>query len=258
MDLAGYTALVTGGSRGIGRAIVKKLAANGAAVAVNYLTHAAEAEAAAEEIRACGGRAMAVQADVGDGDAVPAMFERIASQFGPVDILVNNAGIIYLGDLEGFDLAKWNLMRRINVDAVAHTVRAAAPAMKARGFGRIVNLSSIAAHGTTFPGNTYYAATKAEVVVLTRRFARDLGAFGITVNAVAPGFIATDMAAEGRAPEEKQALFDRCARVAIAGRVGRAEDVAHAVAFLVSPDSGFITAQVLTVDGGRMDYLAHP
>ena len=130
--------------------------------------------------------------------------------------------------------------------------------MKQMGFGRIVNLASIAAHGTAFTGTTFYAATKAAVCLLTRRFAMDLGPLGITVNAIAPGFILTDMVHQGRSEEETRFLIEKMSAVAMMRRVGRPEDIAEAVAFLASPDSGFITAQVLTVDGGRMDYIAHP
>jgi 3-oxoacyl-[acyl-carrier protein] reductase len=126
--------------------------------------------------------------------------------------------------------------------------------MKQRKFGRIVNLTSVAALGTAMAGTTFYAATKAAVCVLTRRFAMDLGTHGVTVNAVAPGFVPTDMARAGRNPED----FAKIAAKAMVGRVGVPEDIANAVAFLCAPESSFITAQILTVDGGRMDYIGHP
>src|SRR5690242_11567483 len=130
--------------------------------------------------------------------------------------------------------------------------------MKQRRYGRIVNLSSIAGHGTTLPGNAFYAATKAAVSVLTKRFAMELGPHAITVNAVAPGFILTDMVREGRSDEEYRKLIETIGKRSMLGRVGEPEDIANAVAFLAAPESSFITAQVLTVDGGRMDYIAHP
>jgi 3-oxoacyl-[acyl-carrier protein] reductase len=130
--------------------------------------------------------------------------------------------------------------------------------MKAQRYGRIVNIASIAGYGTTLPGNTFYGATKAAVIALTRRLAMELGPHGITVNAVAPGLIPTDMVAGGRTEDEVRAILARMAERAMVGRVGRPEDIGHAVAFLAAPASGFITAQVLTVDGGRMDYIGHP
>ena len=130
--------------------------------------------------------------------------------------------------------------------------------MKERRFGRIINISSIAAHGTSLPGNAFYAATKAAVSVLTRRFAMELGAYGVTVNAVAPGFILTDLVKDGRTEQEYTALLELVAARSMVGQLGEPDDIAHAVAFLASPQSGFITAQVLTVDGGRMDYIGHP
>src|SRR5690349_20624515 len=145
-------------------------------------------------------------------------------------------------------------MRRTNVDGLVNVTRAVVPGMQARGFGRVVNLTSIAAFGTAMDGTTFYAATKAAVSVLTRRFAMELGPHGVTVNAVPPGFILTDMAKSGRGPED----FARIADKTMLKRVGKPEDIAHAVAFLCSPESGFITAQILTVDGGRMDYIGHP
>src|SRR6266849_4978945 len=253
MMLQGKTALVTGASRGIGRAIALRLARDGSAVGINYRERATAAESLATEIRNGGGRALPVSADIGDARAVRAMIEKLEREYGPVEILVNNAGVFRRGDLADFDYSEMEGMRRTNVDGLVNVTRAVAPGMQARRFGRIVNLTSIAAHGTAMAGTTFYAATKAAVSVPTRRFAMDLGPHGITVNAVAPGFIATEMAGGGRSAEEMQAVVKRFADLAMVGRVGRPEDIANAVAYLASPDSGFITAQVMVVDGGRMD-----
>jgi len=258
MGVDGQTALVTGASRGLGRAIARRLAREGAAVCVNYLARASEAEAVVDEIRAAGGRAIAMRADVGDPSQVQRMVDRTAEELGPVSVLVNNAGVTYRATLETFDPAAMERLRRTNVDGLIHVTRAVVPGMKRRGYGRIVNISSIAGHGTALPGNTFYAATKAAVSVLTRRFAMELGPHGITVNAVAPGFIRTEMVQEGRTEQEYQRIVEGVSARSMVGRAGDPEDVAHAVAFLAAQDSGFITAQVLTVDGGRMDYTGHP
>jgi len=225
---------------------------------VNYLARASEAEAVVDEIRAAGGRAIAMRADVGDPSQVQRMVDRTAEELGPVSVLVNNAGVTYRATLETFDPAAMERLRRTNVDGLIHVTRAVVPGMKRRGYGRIVNISSIAGHGTALPGNTFYAATKAAVSVLTRRFAMELGPHGITVNAVAPGFIRTEMVQEGRTEQEYQRIVEGVSARSMVGRAGDPEDVAHAVAFLAAQDSGFITAQVLTVDGGRMDYTGHP
>lgn len=241
-------ALVTGASRGIGRAVALRLAADGCVVAVNYRERAREAASTVAAIGEAGGSAIAVQADVGNADDVARLIEETRSAVGPVDILVNNAGVFARGDLADFDYSQMEGMRRINVDGLVAVTRAVAPGMRERGWGRIVNLTSIAALGTAMAGTTFYAATKAAVIVLTKRFAMELGPAGITVNAIAPGFVVTDMVAAGT-------NLDAVAAKAMMRRVGKPEDVAHTVSFLVSEGAGFITSQVLTVDGGRMDYL---
>ena len=251
-------ALVTGGARGLGRATVQRLAALGAAVAINYTTKPDTAEALAAEIRAAGGRAIAVGADVADATAVDVMAARTEAELGPITILVNNAGIIWAATLDTWEPQGFARLRAVNVDGTIHATRAVMQGMKARGYGRIVNISSVASFGTTgFPGNHFYASTKAEVNILTRRFALELGRHGITVNAVAPGFTRTDMTEGGKTEVEWREIEAGFARVAMTGRVGEPDDIANAVAFLAAPDSGWITAQVLTVDGGRMDYIGH-
>ena len=248
---------MTGGSRGIGRAIALRLAREGAAVAVNYRERAGDAEAVVAQIRGEGGRALAAGADVGDALAVADMVKRIEQEFGPIAVLINNAGITRRGDLLDFDYSQMEAMRRTNVDGLVHVTRAVVPGMQARGYGRIVNITSIAAHGTAMAGTTFYAATKAAVSVLTKRFAMEFGPHGITVNAVAPGFVPTDMTLQNRTPEQVAAVIEHFSASAMVRRAGTPEDIAHAVAFLVSPDSSFITGQILTVDGGRLDYIGH-
>ena len=148
-------------------------------------------------------------------------------------------------------------MRQVNVEGVIHATRAVMGGMRERRYGRIVNVSSIAAIGTALPGNAFYAATKAEVAILTKRFAMELGPHNITVNAVAPGFVRTDLTRGGRGAGDWQGTQERFAAKTMLGRIGGPEDIAHAIAFLASPESGWITAQMLTVDGGRMDYIGH-
>lgn len=254
MSLSGKIALVTGASRGLGRAIALRLAQEGAAVGVNYRERGAEAETVAEAIRSKGGKAIALQAHVADAAQVRSMVERTSKELGPVDILINNAGVLRRGDLGDFEWSQMEEMRSTNVDGLVNVTRAVVDGMKQRKFGRIVNLTSVAAFGTAMAGTTFYAATKAAVSVITRRFAMDLGPHGVTVNAVAPGFILTDMARAGRGAEE----IAKVAEKAMVKRVGQPEDIAHAVAFLCALESSFITGQILTVDGGRMDYIGHP
>jgi 3-oxoacyl-[acyl-carrier protein] reductase len=257
MDLKGKVALVTGGSRGIGRAISIRLAREGAAVAINYRQGSREAETVRDEILSISGQAITVQADISDSEQVARMSALVRDSLGAPDILINNAGLMRRGDLGDFDFSQMDMMRRTNVDGLVHCTRAVVDGMKQRGSGRIINLTSIAAHGTAMAGTTFYAATKAAVSTLTRRFAMELGPFGITVNAIAPGFIMTDMVRSGVDAEQLRQITASIAAKAMVRRVGEPEDIANAAAFLASPKASFITAQVLTVDGGRMDYIVH-
>ena len=251
----GRVALVTGASRGLGRAIALRLAEEGASVAANFVSGKDGAESVVGAIRAKGGRAITVQADVGNRAQAVSMVGMVERQLGPVDILVNNAGVFLGGELEDFDYERMETMRRTNVDGLVNVTRAVVPGMKLRKWGRIVNLTSIAGIGTAMRGTTFYAATKAAVSVLTRRFAMDLGPHGITVNAIAPGFIITEMATQGRTREEMDAVIAAISAKAMMRRTGEPADIANAAAFLVSEQSSFVTAQILIVDGGRMDYI---
>jgi 3-oxoacyl-[acyl-carrier protein] reductase len=188
MEWRDQVAVVTGGARGLGRATAWLLAQRGAAVCVNYAAHSDAAEALIAEIAAAGGRAIAVAADVAEVAAVEAMVARTEAELGPVTILANNAGVAWQGTVDTYDREQVARMRQVNVEGMIHATRAVTGSRRAR-YGRIVSVSSVAAIGTALPGNAFYAATKAEVVILTRRFAMELGPHGSTVNAVAPGFV---------------------------------------------------------------------
>ena len=242
--LSGKTALVTGASRGIGRAIALRLAAEGAAVAINYNGSAEKAEAVAEEIRAAGGTASVFQADVADAASVAAMFERFFEEFQRLDILVNNAGITRDALLIGMKETQFDEVIAANLKGCFLCTQLAAKRMIRQRSGRIINISSYSGiHGNA--GQMNYAASKAGVVGMTKTAARELGGRGITVNAIAPGMVETDMTAalSGKA---REAIL---AQVPLQ-RMGRAEEIAAAAAFLAGDEAAYITGQVLSVDGG--------
>lgn len=242
--LSRKTALVTGASRGIGRAIALRFAAEGAAVAINYNGSAEKAEAVAEEIRAAGGTASVFQADVADAASVAAMFERFFEEFQRLDILVNNAGITRDALLIGMKETQFDEVIAANLKGCFLCTQLAAKRMIRQRSGRIINISSYSGlHGNA--GQMNYAASKAGVVGMTKTAARELGGRGITVNAIAPGMVETDMTAalSGKA---REAII---AQVPLQ-RMGRAEEIAAAAAFLAGDEAAYITGQVLSVDGG--------
>jgi len=257
MDLKGKVALVTGGSRGIGRAVCEELARQGCDVAVNFASRADAAEETVAAVTTLGRRSVAVRADVGSREEVRRMAAEVGCSLGPPDILVNNAGILHMGTLLDYDDAEFETMWRTNVKGVLHCSRAMAPRMIDAGWGRIVNIASNAAIGTAMPGTTLYAVTKGAVLTLTKRMAFELSPHGIAVNAVLPGFTKTEMVLGGKSDDEVQSLLESVAAKSLVGRTGDPEDIAAVVGFLCSPSSAFMTGQFLMADGGRQDYLTH-
>jgi len=244
MASSARVALVTGGSRGIGSAIARGLAARGMSVAVNYSSSKDAAEEVVAAITEAGGVAIAVGADVSDEAAVEEMFDVIEDRLGPVEVLVNNAGITRDGLAPRMSTEDFTRVLDVNLtSAFLCSRRAMRPMMKAR-FGRIISITSVAGIGGN-PGQVNYSASKAGLIGFTRSLAQELGKRSITVNAVAPGFIETDMTsdvAESRGSEI-------ASRVA-AGRMGSPEEIAAAVAFLASDDASYVNGHVLVVDGG--------
>ncbi|HTD27347.1 MAG TPA: 3-oxoacyl-[acyl-carrier-protein] reductase [Candidatus Elarobacter sp.] len=242
--LTGQVALVTGGSRGIGRAIALRLAAAGATAVVNFRENSAAAEETVGLIAAAGGRSSTSRFDVGDAEAVRVGVQNIVDEHGRLDLLVNNAGVSVDALLLRLKEEDWERVLRTNLTGVFHCTKAAVRAMVRARYGRIVNLTSVVAEMGN-AGQAAYAAAKAGVIGLTKSLAREVAARGITVNAVAPGLVETDMTA---GLDDRQRSF--YTNVIPAGRIATPEDVAAAVAFLASPEAGYITGQVLHVNGG--------
>ena len=241
-NLSGKVALIQGGSRGIGAAIVKRLAAQGAAVAFTYVSSAAKAEELQNSITANGGKALAIKADSADADAIRHAVSSTVEAFGRVDILVNNAGVLAVAPLEDFKLEDFDQTVAINIRSVFIASQEAAKHM---GEGsRIVNIGSTNADRMPFGGGGVYAMSKSALVGLTKGLARDLGPRGITINNVQPGPVDTDMnPAHGDFAESLIPLM-------AVGRYGTADEIASFVAYLVGPEAGYITGASLTIDGG--------
>jgi 3-oxoacyl-[acyl-carrier protein] reductase len=243
-ELAGQVVLVTGGSRGIGRAIVLELARAGARVGVNYAAGGDAAARVVQEVEDAGGEAVALQGDVGDPDQATALVAGVEEAFGDLHGVVCNAGITRDNVMARLSPEDWDAVIDTNLGGTFHVCRAAARKLMRRRRGSIVTLSSVVGlHGNA--GQTNYAASKAGVIGLTKALARELGSRNVRVNCVAPGYIATEMT-EGLPDATREALL----QTTPLGRLGDPEDVARSVRFLLSDDAAFITGAVLQVDGG--------
>jgi 3-oxoacyl-[acyl-carrier protein] reductase len=241
-SLAGRRALVTGGSRGIGAEIVRRLAADGAAVAFTYGASAAEAEKLVAEVAEAGGTAVAIQADSADPEQVSRSIDETVAQLGGLDILVNNAGVAHVDAAESFPLEQFDRLVAINVRAAFVAIQRALPHLGEGG--RIINIGSINADRVPGPGLSVYSMTKGAIAGLTRGLARELGPRGITVNNVQPGPIATDMN-----PEDGQ--FAESARQVMAlSRYGQPRNIASVVSYLAGPEAAYVTGANWNVDGG--------
>ena len=238
------TAIVTGASKGIGAALAQRLAADGFQTVVNYASSPAEAEGVVATINAAGGRATAVRADVAEPSAMRSLFDAAEAAFGPVDVLVNNAGISKTAPVAEVTDADYQRLIAVNLTGSFNGMREGA--RRVRDGGRIINFStSIIGH--YLPGHGIYVATKAAVEAMTHTLAKELGPRGVTVNAVAPGPIATALFLTGRSPE----LIERLTHDIPLGRLGQPDDIARVVSFLASPESGWINGQVIKANGGR-------
>jgi 3-oxoacyl-[acyl-carrier protein] reductase len=245
MELEGRAAIVTGGTRGIGRAIALDLAANGADVALNYHKSAELAEEVAAAIRGMGRHALSIQADVSGFDAAQAMVRRVLDQFGRLDILVNNAGMNWDGVVWKMTEEQWDRVIEVDLKGTFNYTRSVTPLFRQQAAGKIVNITSINGLRGKF-GQTNYSAAKAGVIGFTKACARELGRYNVNVNAVAPGLIETEMVKAAPETVRELALAE-----IVLGRLGLPEEVAHVVTFLCTEKARHITGQVIQVDGGQ-------
>lgn len=243
-DLQGKVCLVTGATRGIGRATALALADAGADVVFNYASSTEQAREVESLLRDKGVRAQGYQASVASAEEVDAMIGRLAKDFGPISILVNNAGITRDRSFPKMTREMWDDVLAVNLNGLFNVTHAVVPGMLQNGWGRIINVSSIVGQTGNF-GQANYAATKGAAISFTMTLARELARKGVTVNAVAPGFIETDMLKDVPA-----AAIEQVKAMTPMGRLGKAEEIADAIVFLAGPRASFITGQVLAVNGG--------
>ena len=245
LNLEGKTAIVTGGSIGIGAAIALNLAECGANVAINFRKHKEEAEEVIKKIQSLERKGLAVQADISDFESAQKMVDQVVNELGGLDILVNNAGINWDGVIWKMSEEQWDKVIDINLKGYFNYVRAAAPIFREQKSGKIVNVTSINGLRGKF-GQANYSASKAGIIGLTKTVAKELGKYGINVNAVAPGLIETDMMKQASEEVRKMAIDE-----IVLKRIGQPEEVANVVAFLCTDMARHITGEVIKVDGGQ-------
>ncbi|MDA4113214.1 MAG: 3-oxoacyl-ACP reductase FabG [Thaumarchaeota archaeon] len=258
MKLEGKVAIVTGGSRGIGRAISKTLAREGATVVVNYVQGLVDADNLTREITASGGIAISVRADVSKRADAQRLVDGAVARFGRLDILVNNAGILIEGTILDTREEDWDRVLGVNLKGPFNCMQAAAKVMVAQRYGKIVNVSSISGVGGAPRGEAAYASSKAGLHMLSTVASLDLGPYGINVNCLAPGYTVTDMVIKNAGSEKRfNEIREIKSQQAAMGRAGDPQDIANVALFLVSDESSFISGQVIVVDGGRKDFMSH-
>lgn len=258
MKLDNKVAIVTGSSRGIGAAIAKTFAREGARVVVNYVQNAEEANRVVEAIKVLGSTATAVCADVSQKNQTLKLVDHAVSVFGRLDILVNNAAILIGGTILDTKEEDWDRSIAVNLKGPFNCMQAAGTVMARQRSGKIINISSISGLGGAPRGELAYSCSKAGLIHMTRLAALDLGPYGVSVNCIAPGWTVTDMVIRNAGSEQRlKQMNEMKAKQAVMGRVGDPQDIANLALFLASEESSFIAGQVIVADGGRQDFLSH-
>jgi 3-oxoacyl-[acyl-carrier protein] reductase len=258
MRLRDRVSLITGASRGIGRAIAITFAREGSDVIVNYVRNKEKADEVVDEIAGMGRRAIAIQADVTSKEGVFDMVGRAIREFNKIDVLVNNAGIVWKpSNILETSEEEWERVLAVNLLGTYYCIQASVPHMIGRRYGKIINIASLAGIGTTFLEQAAYGPSKAAVINLTKRLSYELGQHNINVNAIAPGLVRTEILNSGRSGEDVEKAFREVAKLAALNRVGEPQDIANVALFLASDESSFMTGQVLVADGGRFNFLSH-
>jgi len=250
-------ALVTGSSRGIGRATALAFAGEGADLVINYRRQSDKAEEVVRQIRQMGRKAIAIKADVAERSEVDKMVAAAIDEFGKIDILMNNAGAIRRAEFLDTSQEDWSIQVHTNLDGTFNCTQAVAKYMVTKRYGKIINVASIMGLGASITRLTGYAVCKGALITFTKAVALELGKYGINVNCVAPGVILTDFTYEGRTEEEVKAHIERQKGNSALGTIGKPEDIANVAVFLASDESAFITGQVIVADGGGMFFLTH-